>query len=69
MNAKTKIEKYVKEITKNETYVDYLTKAAEFGYGLGKKEAEAEIKELKDTLTAYEDLGLSDSNGFFDDEY
>jgi len=64
MSPKTKIEKYVKNITKNDTYVDYLTKAAEYGYSLAKDE----IKELKATLAAYEDLGLSASNGFFVEE-
>lgn len=53
MTSKNKIEKYVKAITKHETYVKYLTDAANFGYNL----RENEVNELKAALKAYEDIG------------
>jgi len=54
MNQKLKIEKYVKSITKNETYQNYLKDAANFGYSL----AQSKIKDLEAALKAYEDIGM-----------
>lgn len=61
MNIKTKIDKYVKTITKNETYNKYLIDACNFGYSI----AQAEIKDLKAKLSAFEDCGF----GIIIDEY
>lgn len=65
MTAKNKIEKYVKNITKNDTYAKYLTEAAQFGYDLSKER----IKELESALNAYRDIEDNPIELISDDDF